>query len=118
MENELNKILHGPKKNVDAELLLKYLNDELSNAEKHELEMHLLDEDFDNEALEGLQQVANKERIRLIVDGLNRDLKNRTSRRKRRREQLSLKPLWWLYFSILILLIIIVMIYLYLHTKF
>lgn len=117
MQDELNNILSNEKGNIGRDQLLKYLKDELNESEKHELETHLLEDSFDSDAVEGLQEIENKEKIQLIVDGLNRDLKKRSRKRKNKRERLKLKPLWAVYFSILILLVLIVMIYFFLHSK-
>lgn len=105
------------KGSVDEEELLKYLNDELSNAEKQAVESYLIEDGFDADALEGLFDINDKKRIQLIVDGLNQDLKKKILRRKFRSNHLKLKPSWSLYFSLLILLILIVMIFLFLHQR-
>ncbi len=115
MQDDLKNILSQQNGNLSQDQLLKYLKNELSAAESHELEKQAADEGFESDALEGLQEVAHSEKIELIVDSLNRDLKKRTAKKIHARERRQLKPQWWLYFSILILLILVVLVYILLH---
>ncbi|GAB3425113.1 hypothetical protein [Niabella aquatica] len=115
MQDDLKNILSGAEGNISGDQLLKYLKNELGPAESHELEKQAADEGFESDALEGLQQVTHSEKIELIVDGLNRELKKRTAKKIHARQKRQLKPQWWLYFSILILLILVVLIYILLH---
>jgi hypothetical protein len=108
MKENLKNILTNLSTNMDQETLLLYLQEKLSQEQKHEVEKQLLENEFANDALEGLQQVKNKKDINLIVEQLNRDLKLKTARRKKRREQLRLKEQPWLYISLIIFLILII----------
>lgn len=117
MADEINDILSNSNKDSEQEKLLKYLNKQLNPEQQHELEKHFLNNDFEGDAIEGLEQIENKASIELIVNALNRDLRKKTANKKKQREKLHLKPQWWLYFSILILLIILTLIYLYLHRQ-
>ena len=117
MADELKDILSPSNKDSGQEELLKYLNKQLSAGQQHELEKQLLNDDFENDAVEGLEQIDNKASLELTVNALNRELRKKTANKKKQKEKLQLKPQWWLYFSILILLIILVMIYLYLHRQ-
>ena len=117
MQDDLKNILSNAAGNSNQNQLLKYLKDELEHAEKHEVEKSAVDDAFENDALEGLQQIEHQQKIELIVDGLNRDLKKRTGKKYNSRKSMKLKPQWWLYFSILILLILIVLFYLFLHNS-
>jgi len=117
MQDDLKDILSQPEGNPSQDQLLKYLKNELEAAEKHELEKQVVDDAFESDALEGLQQVENNEKIEFIVDSLNRELKKRTAQKISARQKRQLKPQWWLYFSVLILLIIIVLVYLFFHKS-
>lgn len=116
MAEDIKDILNNLSKETDQQTLLKYLNGQLGKEQMHEMEKHLLDDDFDNDAVEGLQEI-DRARAELMVDALNRDLKKKTEKKRRARDQRKLKPQWWLYFSIIILLIILVLVYLYLHRS-
>lgn len=117
MTDKLKNILSGLNKKIDQDTLLKYLNKQLSKEEQHEVEEQLLEDTFNNDAVEGLQSIDNPARLTLIAEALNRDLKERTQRKKAAIAKRQLKPQWPLYFSILILLILIVLVYLLILHK-
>ncbi|HMU46504.1 MAG TPA: hypothetical protein PKC72_09060 [Chitinophagaceae bacterium] len=100
---------------IDQETLLLYLQGKLSAEKKHEIEKQLIDEDFDSEALEGLQAFSDKEQIPYIVEKLNRDLRKKTEMKKKRREKMKIKDQPWLYISILILILLIALSYIVIH---
>lgn len=111
MAENLKDILSHLSSEVDQETLLLYLQDKLSDEKRHELEKQLLDNEFASDALEGLQQINDKQQISYMVDMLNRDLKKKTAKRKQRREKMKLKDQPWLYISILLILLLIVLCY-------
>jgi hypothetical protein len=96
---------------VDQETLLLYLQDKLSAEMKHEVEKKLLESEFSNDAMEGLQGIKDKQQISYMVEMLNRDLKNKLEKKKKRREKMQIKDQPWLYISILILILLIVISY-------
>jgi len=63
-----------------------------------------------------LEEINDKTKIGLVVEGLNRNLKSRIAKKNMVRDRLKLRPQWILYFSILILLIIIVLVFMFLHN--
>ena len=75
MSDELKNILSGLNKDIEQEKLLQYLNRDLSDAEQHELEKQMNDDEFMNDALEGLAQIENKADIPAHVQQLNAGLK-------------------------------------------
>lgn len=115
MSDELKDILSQSDQPPRPEDVLKYLKQELDDAQAHELEKTLQEDRFTAEALEGLEQIRDPRQISIIVDGLNRDLRKRTAANKKKRAARMLKPQWVLYFSILIFLILILLVYLVLH---
>lgn len=117
MQDDLKNILSDADGTTSQDQLLKYLKDELAQVEKYEFEKKAIDDAFDSDALDGLQELQDQAKLELIVDGLNRDLKKRVSKKSELRGKMQLKTHWTLYFSILIFLIIIVLIYLYLHRR-
>lgn len=117
MAEDLKDILSHLNKNISQETLLQYLKKQLSKEEQHELEQQLLDDPFFNDAVEGLEEVAHPDRLLLIAEALNQDLKKRTQKKRAARARRQLRPQWWLYFSILILLILLVLVYLILHSS-
>lgn len=111
MSNNLKDILSHLSPDVDQEALLLYLQGKLSGPEKHELEKQLITDEFGEDALEGLQEFKDKQQLQYMVEMLNRDLKKRTSVKKKRREKMKFKDQPWLYMSILILILLIVISY-------
>lgn len=107
MSENYKDILSNLSTSVDQETLLLYLQDKLSDDKKHEVEKQLLQNEFDEEAMEGLQEFNDKEQLQYMVEMLNRDLKKKTEKKKRRREKLNIKDQPWLYISLLILIILI-----------
>ncbi len=119
MQDDLKNILSNADgaAATSRDQLLKYLNNELSQVDKHELEKKAVDDPFESDALDGLQELNNQAKLELMVDSLNRDLKKRTSKKNQVRDKMRLKTQWTLYFSIIIFLLIIVMVYIYLHRS-
>lgn len=116
MAEDLKDILSNLNKDTDQETLLKYLNGQLGKEELHEVEKNLLDDEFESDAVDGLQEI-DRAKMQSIVEALNRDLKKRTEKKRRKADKKNLKPQWLLYFSLIILLIIVVLIYIYIHRS-
>lgn len=115
MANKYKDILSHLSTEVDQETLLLYLQGKLAEDKKHEVEKILLQSEFDDEAVEGLQEFNDKEQINYMVEMLNRDLKKKTEKKKQLREKMKIKDQPWLYVTILILLLLIVFSYLLIH---
>ena len=54
MSDELKNILSNLNKDIEQNKLLDYLNKKLSAADAHELEKQMADDEFMNDAVEGL----------------------------------------------------------------
>ncbi len=117
MSDKYKDILANLSTDVDQETLLLYLQGKLSEEKKHEVEKILLQNEFEDEALEGLQEFKDKEQLQYMTEMLNRDLKKKTEKKKKRREKMQLKDQPWLYISILILLLLIVLSYLVIRKR-
>lgn len=111
MSENYKDILSNLSKDVDQETLLLYLQGKLSEEKKHEVEKQLLQSDFEDDAVEGLQEFKDKEQLQYMAEMLNRDLKKRTEKKKKRREKMRIPDQPWIYISILILLLLIVLSY-------
>lgn len=115
MKENLKDILSNLSPEVDQETLLSYLQGQLSPEKQHEVEQHLIDQPFDEDALEGLQQIKDKQQIAYMVEMLNRDLQKKTVRKKQRREKMKLPDQTQLYITILIVLLLIILCYMVIH---
>ncbi len=111
MADNLKDILSNLSTGIDQETLLLYLQDKLSAEQKHEVEKKLLENEFADDAMDGLKEFRDKEQVAYMVEMLNRDLKKKTEKKKKRREKMNLKEQPWLYISIVILLLLIVISY-------
>lgn len=110
MDN-LKNILSGLSTEVDQETLLQYLQGKLSDEQRQAVEEKLMDNSFEDDALEGLHEFKDKQQIAYMVEALNRDLKRKVEKKKQRREKLKLKDQSTLYVVILIFILLIVISY-------
>ena len=111
MSENYKDILSNLSTSVDQETLLLYLQGKLSAEKRHEIEKQLMQSDFEDDALDGLQEFKDKEQLQYMVEMLNRDLKKKTEKKKRRREKMKIKDQPWLYISLLILILLIILSY-------
>ena len=115
MPDNLKDILSHLSTTVDQETLLLYLQGKLSEKEKHEIEKNLLQDDFNDDAIEGLHEIKDKQQIQYMVEMLNRDLKKKTAKKRMRREKMKIKDQPWIYIAILILILLIALSYMVIH---
>jgi hypothetical protein len=111
MSENYKDILSNLSTDVDQETLLLYLQGKLSEEKKHEVEKKLSQNEFGDDALEGLQEIKDKQQIQYMVEMLNRDLKKKTAKKKKMRDKMKIKDQPWLYVSILILILLIAICY-------
>jgi cytochrome c1 len=92
---------------------MDYLSGKLSEQEKHEVEMWMVDNEFENEALDGLQQMAGTSNKKLegYVDQLNKELHQYIKQKKDRREKRKIDTSFWVYTAIVFILLIIILAY-------
>lgn len=111
MSKDLKDILGNLNKDIEQDKLLDYLNKNLNAAEAHEVEKQMADDEFMNDAMEGLQNFKNKKDVSLLVQQLNADLKKQTAKKKAKKERRKLKDQPWLYIAIVTLLLLITIAY-------
>jgi len=111
MSDNLKDILSNLSHDIDQEMLLQYLQNKLPEEKKHEVEKNLLDNDFAEDALEGLRQFENSQQINSLVDQLNADLRKKLEKKKKFREKLRLKEQPWIYITAIIILMLIIIAY-------
>ena len=115
MQENLKDILSNLSTEIDQETLLLYLQGKLSAEQQHEVEEKMVDNEFAADAIDGLQNFKDQQKIQLIVDGLNRDLKNRTNKKKAFRDKLRLKNDPWMPIAILLFLLLVILCYFVVH---
>ena len=111
MSENLKDILSHLSSEIDQETLLLYLQNKLTAEKKHEVEKKMLENDFAEDAVEGLQAIKNKQHISYMVEMLNRDLKKKLEKKKHQREKMRIKDQPWLYISLIIIILLIVIAY-------
>ena len=111
MSDDLKDILSNLNKDIEQEKLLDYLNKNLSADEAHEVEKQMADDEFMNDAVEGLENFKDKKDVSLMVQQLNSELKKQTAKKKARKEKRRLKDQPWLYITIVTLLILVIVAY-------
>src|SRR5579872_4439919 len=87
MNNDLLNILSNSNKDIDNQQLMDYLSGKLSGREQHEIEQSMADNDFMNDAVEGLQHFGDKKDIQDYVVQLNADLQKNLQKKKQRRDK-------------------------------
>jgi hypothetical protein len=112
MRENLKDILSNLTTDIDQETLLLYLQGKLSEEKRHEVEKKLMESEFEEAAMDGLQEIKDKQQIPYMVDMLNRDLKKRVGKKKLRRQKpLEFKDQSWLLFTVVIFILLIIISY-------
>ncbi len=115
MKENLKDILSNLHSETDQQTLLNYLQGKLSAGQQHEVEKALLNDEFEAEALEGLQNFKEKQNISALVESLNIDLKKKTKKKKAWQQKREIKLDSWMLLTIVILLLLVVVSYIILH---
>jgi t-SNARE complex subunit (syntaxin) len=108
MSDDLKDILNNSNKDIDNQKLMDYLSKQLSNQDSHELEKMMADDEFMNDAIEGLAEFDNVKKLPLSVEQLNRNLHKLLNKKTTRKEKRKIKDNPWLYFTIIFLLLLVV----------
>ncbi len=117
MSPNLKDILSHLNPDIDQETLLLYLQGKLSAEKQHELEKKIMDNNFETDALEGLQKIKDQQGVSAIIEQLNNELKKKTQKRKQRKEIWSLKTDPAIWITIIIILFLIIICYLVIHSQ-
>src|ERR1700760_786400 len=97
MNKDLLNILSNSNKDIDNQQLMDYLSGKLSGESLHEIEASMAENDFLNDAVEGLQQVKNKKDVTRYVEELNAEMQKNLARKKARRLKRRFKDDPWSY---------------------
>ncbi len=111
MSDELKDILNNSNKDIDNQKLMDYLSKKLSAQESHELEKMMAEDDFMNDAVEGLEQINDKKKLGVSIEELNRELQKQVAKKKSRKEKRKLKEQPWVYVTIVLLLLLLIVCY-------
>jgi CRISPR/Cas system-associated protein Cas7 (RAMP superfamily) len=100
---------HTNNNNVDKNLHLMedYLNNNLSEEERYKLEESMMEDSFEADALEGLQQI-NKKDLNAVQQNLSKYIRNNLRKRKRYTDKPILFPVWIMLAIILLIGIVVI----------
>lgn len=104
MNKDLLNILANTNKDIDNQQLMDYLSGKLSGEALHELERSMADNEFLNDAIEGLQQMSNKKDMQSYVDELNASMQKTLQKKKQRRLKRRLKEEPWGIIAVVIVI--------------
>ena len=113
---DVTNILHDNEELKD-EQLIDYVQGNLSNEERHAIEQQMVEDEFTNDAIEGLETLANKAQLATHIDELNRQLQKKIIIKKQRKAKRQLKDYPWIIIAIGIILAICVLGYYVLYLK-
>ncbi|MBN9295908.1 MAG: hypothetical protein J0I41_02805 [Filimonas sp.] len=99
--------------------LMKYLQDNLSEEEKHAFEKKMADSPFMNDAVEGLQEFQSNEKLQQYVSQLNKQLQQQLTSKKQQKEKRKIKDMSWILLAAIIILLLCILGYavIYLYNK-
>jgi 50S ribosomal subunit-associated GTPase HflX len=90
---------------------MDYISGKLAGKDKHEVEQWMIDNNFESEALDGLQSLKDKKDLQAYVDQLNKELNTYIKQKKQRRDRRKIKEIPWAYLAIILVLMLIVIAY-------
>ena len=94
---------------LNEEQLKKYISGDLSAEELHAVEKQMVDSDFVNDAVEGLQTISSINKLDDYVQELNKQLHQQLNSTKQRREKRKIKHLSWIIVAVIIILLLCVL---------
>lgn len=108
MDNN-NKHINTQSKHSSKDEWIKYLNRELSEADAHALEKMLLDDEFELEAMEGLEQLKQPDQIDDTLHSIKQSILKKAQKNKNSRRKIQLfGDIKWGILTLIILILIIV----------
>ena len=106
--DELLNILSNSNKDIDNQKLMDYLSGKLSGDEKHELEKQMADSELVNDAVEGLEQFKDTQRISAVVSQVNTALHSQFEKKKIYRRKRYVNSQQWFYLAIILILSLVI----------
>lgn len=107
-------ILPGKEELLTDEDLLKYLHENISEEEKDDFEKKIISS-FESDALDGLQQIKDKDQLQNHVKQLHKKLPQLLRSKKKRPEKKLLQNFQWIILTLVLLLFICVLGYFIIH---
>lgn len=102
-------IQNSPNESLNNDELLKYLQEQLSNEDQHEMEKQILDSHFYSDAIEGFEKIKNKKSIPVDVEQLHQSLKKQIQNQKEKNNKRKIKELPFIVLITIIVLLLCVL---------
>lgn len=115
MNKDLLNILSNSNKDIDNQQLMDYLSGKLSGEELHAVERSIAENDFMNDAVEGLERINNKKDVQVYVEELNAAMRKSLKKKKLRRQKRRLKEEPWSYIAVILILALCILAYVVIH---
>jgi len=109
MNKDLLNILSNSNKDIDNQQLMDYLNGKLSGEELHQVEQSMADNEFLNDAIEGLQRIGDKKNMQAYVDELNAAMQKNLAKKKQRRLKRRLKEEPWGLLAVVLVILLCIL---------
>ncbi len=106
MNDEKKISLSGSE--ADQQKVLNYLNGKMNDAGAHEFEKVMNEDPFMSDAIEGLENVKDKEQLNALVHQMNTELTKQVKLKKLRKEKRNFMQDQWIYLAVIIILILTV----------
>jgi len=116
MNKDWLDILSNSNKDIDNQKLMDYLSGKLTGEALHEVERSMADNEFLNDAVEGLQQIGNKKDMQAYVDQLNASMQKTLEKKKSRRLKRRLKEEPWGILAVIIIIVLCVLGFIVIRT--
>jgi len=116
MNKDWLDILSNSNKDIDNQKLMDYLSGKLTGEALHEVERSMADNEFLNDAVEGLQQISNKKDMQVYVDQLNASMQKTLEKKKSRRLKRRLKEEPWGILAVIIIIVLCVLGFIVIRT--
>jgi len=115
MNKDLLKILSDSNKDIDNQQLMDYLSGKLSGEQLHEIERSMADNEFLNDAVEGLQRIRDKKDMQSYVDDLNAAMQKSLAKKKQRRLKRRLKEEPWSLLAVGLIILLCILAWFVIH---
>ena len=113
---DVTNILHNSDE-LNDDQLMSYLQGNLSDEERNAIEQKMIEDNFANDAIEGLEIVTNKAQLPTYIDQLNYQLQKNITAKKQRKAKRKLADNSWIIIAISIVLLLCVLGYYILRVK-
>ena len=106
MNDDLVDILSHSNKDIDNQKLMDYLSKNSSAEEEHELEKEMINSEFVNDAVEGLESFSSKEDLSNFVKDLNTKLQKQIEDKKKRKQKRKIKEQPWVLLALILIILL------------